>query len=228
MSNATSLIEATMALRLAVLISAGGTTLQNLIDHITAGKLDAHIVAVLSSRPDVFGLERARRSGLPAQVISRKEAGSREAFGQKMFDAVRQSGADLVCLAGFLELLPIPADFENRVMNIHPSLIPAFCGKGFYGHHVHQAAIEAGVKISGCTVHFADNVFDHGPIILQRTVQVLDNDTAETLAARVQAEECTAYPLAVRLFGEGRITVTGRRTVIRPPDMTLVRHGQNP
>jgi phosphoribosylglycinamide formyltransferase-1 len=205
-----------MPLRLAVLISAGGSTLQNLIDHITAGKLDARIVTVLSSRPDVYGLERARQAQLPSAVISRKEAASREVFGRNIFDAVRRANADLVCLAGFLELLPIPDDFENRVMNIHPSLIPAFCGKGYYGEHVHRAAIEAGVKISGCTVHFADNVFDHGPIILQRTVPVLDNDTVDTLAARVQAEERLAFPEAIRLFAEGRITVTGRRTVLRP------------
>lgn len=205
-----------MALRLAVLISSGGTTLQNFIDHIAAGKLDARIVAVLSSRPGVYGIERTKNAGLPVDVVSRKEAVSREAFGQKMFDAIRCSEAELVCLAGFLELLPIPDDFENRVMNIHPSLIPAFCGKGFYGHHVHQAVIEAGVKISGCTVHFADNVFDHGPIILQRTAPVLDHDTADTLAARVHEQECIAYPEAIRLFGENRIRVAGRRTVIQP------------
>jgi len=205
-----------MSLRLAVLISAGGTTLQNLIDHISGGVLDAEIVLVISSRPDVFGLERARRAGLLTDVVSRKGSPNRDAFGQAMFDRIRAEKAELVCLAGFLELLPIPADFENRVMNIHPSLIPAFCGKGFYGHHVHQAAIEAGVKISGCTVHFADNVFDHGPIIIQRTVQVLDNDTPETLAARVQVEECTAYPEAIQLYAENRLDVIGRRTVRRP------------
>lgn len=205
-----------MSLRLAVLISAGGTTLQNLIDHISGGVLDAEIVLVISSRPDVFGLERARRAGLLTEVVPRKGSPNRDAFGQAMFDRVRAAKAELVCLAGFLELLPIPADFENRVMNIHPSLIPAFCGKGFYGQHVHQAAIEAGVKISGCTVHFADNVFDHGPIIIQRTVQVLDNDTPETLAARVQVEECAAYPEAIQLFAENRLDVIGRRTVRRP------------
>lgn len=205
-----------MPLRLAVLISAGGTTLQNFIDEIAARRLEAEIVTVISSRPDVYGLERAKQAGLPAEVVQRKGAPSRETFGQAMFERVRAAKAELVLLAGFLELLPIPDDFENRVMNIHPSLIPAFCGKGFYGHHVHEAAIEAGVKISGCTVHFADNVFDHGPIILQRTVPVLDQDTAETLAARVQAEERIAFPEAVRLFGEKRISVVGRRTVIRP------------
>lgn len=205
-----------MALRLAVLISSSGTTLQNLIDHIETGQLDARIVTVLSSRPDVYGITRAKNAGLSVDLIPRKGAPSREDFGRRMFDAIRGAGADLVCLAGFLELLPVPDDFENRVMNIHPSLIPAFCGKGFYGRHVHQAALEAGVKISGCTVHFADNVFDHGPIILQRTAPVLDNDTPDTLAARVFDQECLAYPEAIRLFAENRIQVVGRRTVIRP------------
>jgi folate-dependent phosphoribosylglycinamide formyltransferase PurN len=116
----------------------------------------------------------------------------------------------LVCLAGFLQLLPVPEDFAGRVMNIHPALIPAFCGQGFYGHHVHEAALAYGVKVSGCTVHFADNVFDHGPIILQRAVPVLDGDTAETLAARVFDQECEAYPEAIRLFAEGRLHIDGR------------------
>jgi phosphoribosylglycinamide formyltransferase 1 len=205
-----------MPLRLAVLISAGGTTLQNIIDHIEAGKLDARIVTVVSSRPEVYGLVRAQEAGLPTETVTRKQAGSREEFGRRMFDVVRRSDADLICLAGFLELLPIPDDFENRVINIHPSLIPAFCGKGFYGQHVHKAVIEAGVKISGCTVHFADNVFDHGPIILQRVVQVLDDDTPETLAARVHDAECSAFPEAICLFAEKRIRVTGRRTLISP------------
>jgi folate-dependent phosphoribosylglycinamide formyltransferase PurN len=118
-------------------------------------------------------------------------------------------------MAGFLQLLQVPDDFQNRVMNIHPALISAFCGKGYYGHHVHEAALAYGVKVSGCTVHFADNVYDHGPIILQRTVPVLDGDTPDALAARVFEEERIAYPEAIRLFAEGRLRVEGRvvRTV---------------
>jgi len=115
-----------------------------------------------------------------------------------------------VCLAGFLQLLTIPEDFAGRVMNIHPALIPAFCGKGFYGHRVHEAVLEAGVKVSGCTVHFADNLYDHGPVIVQRTVPVRDGDTAEVLAARVFEQECEAYPEAIRLFAEGRLQIVGR------------------
>jgi phosphoribosylglycinamide formyltransferase-1 len=123
----------------------------------------------------------------------------------------------LVCLAGFLQLISIPEDFQGRVMNIHPALIPAFCGKGFYGHHVHEAVLAYGVKITGCTVHFCDNQYDHGPIILQRAVPVLDDDTPDSLAARVFQQECEAYPEAIRLFAEGRLRIEGRRVRILKP-----------
>jgi phosphoribosylglycinamide formyltransferase-1 len=202
--------------RLAVLISAGGTTLQNFIDRIADGRLRARIVQVVSSHADAFGIERALRAGLPATVVTRKESGSRDEFSRRVFDLCRQAGADLVCMAGFLQLLTIPDDFRNRVMNVHPSLIPAFCGKGYYGHYVHEAVLASGAKVSGCTIHFADNEYDHGPIILQRPVPVLDADTPETLAARVFAQECEAYPEAIRLFGEGRLRVVGRRVVVEP------------
>ena len=124
---------------------------------------------------------------------------------------VRAAKVDLVCLAGFLQLIEVPDDYAGRVMNIHPSLIPAFCGHGYYGHHVHEAVLAYGAKITGCTVHFADNQYDHGPIVLQRAVPVLDDDTPETLAARVFAAECEAYPEAIRLFGEGKLGMEGRR-----------------
>lgn len=198
-------------IRLAVLLSGGGTTLQNLLDRIAAGRLRAQVVAVVSSSADAFGLERARRAGIPAAAVSRKEAGSREEFSRRLFDQCRQAGADLVCLAGFLQLIQVPDDFLGRVMNIHPSLIPAFCGKGYYGHHVHEAVLAYGAKVSGCTVHFADNEYDHGPIILQRPVPVFDDDTPDTLAARVFEAECDAYPEAIRLFAEGRLKFDGRR-----------------
>ncbi|HXG12320.1 MAG TPA: phosphoribosylglycinamide formyltransferase [Gemmataceae bacterium] len=204
-------------IRLAVLISAGGTTLQNLIDRINDGRLQARIVLVVSNHADAFGLVRAERAGIPTAVVERKQCASREEFSRRIFDLCRQAGADLVCLAGFLQLLSIPEDFINRVMNIHPALIPAFSGKGFYGHHVHEAALATGVKVSGCTVHFADNQYDHGPIILQRVVPVLDDDTPQTLAARVFEQECEAYPEAIRLFAEGRLVVEGRRVRIRQP-----------
>ncbi len=203
-------------LRLAVLLSGGGTTLQNLLDRIADGRLPADVVQVVSNRPDAFGLERAERAGVPAAVVDRRDCDSREEFSRRIFDLCRGARADLVCLAGFLQLLTIPDDFAGRVLNIHPALIPAFCGKGYYGHRVHEAVLAYGVKVSGCTVHFADNVYDHGPIVLQRTVPVRDDDTPETLAARVFEQECEAYPEAIRLFAEGRLRVEGRRVRILP------------
>jgi formyltetrahydrofolate-dependent phosphoribosylglycinamide formyltransferase len=197
-------------IHLAVLLSAGGTTLQNLLDRIADSRLRAQISLVISSRSDAFGLRRAEGVGVPTAVVERKECASRAEFSECIFDLCRRAQADLVCLAGFLQLLHIPDDFQGRVMNIHPALIPAFCGKGYYGHPVHEAALAYGVKVSGCTVHFADNVYDHGPIILQRVVPVLDGDTADTLAARVFEQECEAYPEAIRLFAEGRLQIKGR------------------
>jgi formyltetrahydrofolate-dependent phosphoribosylglycinamide formyltransferase len=201
-------------IRLAVLLSAGGTTLQNLLDRISDGRLRAQIVVAISNNVEAYGLVRAEKAGVPTAVIDRKECGSREEFSRRIFERVRQSQADLVCMAGFLQLLQIPDDFAGQVMNIHPALIPSFCGKGFYGHHVHEAALAYGVKVSGCTVHFADNVYDHGPIIIQRTVPVLPDDTPDTLAGRVFEQECEAYPEAIRLFAEGRLRIEGRRVHI--------------
>jgi formyltetrahydrofolate-dependent phosphoribosylglycinamide formyltransferase len=198
-------------IRLAVLISGGGTTLQNLLDRIADGRLKAQIALVVASRPSAFGLMRAESAGIPCDIVERQKHPSVESFSQAIFDRCREAGAELVCLAGFLQLIQIPPDFLGRVMNIHPSLIPAFCGKGFYGHRVHEAALEYGVKVGGCTVHFADNVYDQGPIILQRVVPVLDTDTPETLAERVFVEECEAYPEAIRLFAEKRLRIVGRK-----------------
>ena len=207
----------TVPLRLGVLLSGGGTTLQNLLQRSRDGRLpEAAVACVVSSRADAFGLERARRAGVPALAVERKACASRGEFSQRILDACRSAGVDLVCLAGFLQLLESPPDFAGRVMNIHPALLPAFGGKGYHGLKVHQAALEAGVKVSGCTVHFADNEYDHGPIILQRVVAVEDDDTPETLQARVFAAECDAYPEAIRLFAQGRLQVEGRRVRVRP------------
>src|SRR5262249_35150288 len=150
-------------------------------------------VLVVSSRSDAYGIQRAETAGLPTVVVERKAYASPEAFSARIFDHCREVKAELVCLAGFLQLIRVPEDFQNRVMNIHPALIPAFCGKGYYGHHVHEAALAHGVKVSGCTIHFADNQYDHGTIILQRAVPVLEGDTPDTLAARVFSQECEAY-----------------------------------
>jgi phosphoribosylglycinamide formyltransferase-1 len=198
-------------IRLGVLISGSGTTLQNLFDRCADGRLAARVVCVVSSHAGAFGLERAARAGVPHTVVERRARASREEFSARVFDHCRRAGAELVCMAGFLQLLPIAADYRGRVLNIHPALIPAFCGKGMYGEHVHRAALEAGVKVSGCTVHFADDEYDHGPIVLQRVVPVLDDDTPATLAARVFEQEKEAYPEAIRLFAEGRLRLEGRR-----------------
>jgi phosphoribosylglycinamide formyltransferase 1 len=201
-------------IRLAILISGGGTTLQNFIDHIADGLLDARIVQVISSREDAFGVERARRAGLAVTVVTRKESATVEAFGSRVFKLIRMSNAELVCMAGFMHFLPIPDDFLHRVMNIHPSLLPAFGGHCMYGRHVHEAVLALGAKVSGCTVHFADNEYDHGPIIIQRAIPVLEGDSPESLAFRIFEEECEAYPEAIRLFAAGRLRVDGRRVVI--------------
>lgn len=201
-------------IRLAVLLSGAGTTLQNLLDRIADGRLHAAVHLVVANRLDALGLWRAEQSGIRTAVVVRKEFASVEEFSARIFEACRQAEADLVLMAGFLQLIRIPDDFAGRVMNIHPALIPAFCGKGFYGHRVHEAALAYGVKVSGCTVHFADNHYDQGPIILQRPVPVRDDDTADTLGARVFEQECEAYPEAIRLFGEGRLRIEGRRVRI--------------
>jgi formyltetrahydrofolate-dependent phosphoribosylglycinamide formyltransferase len=201
-------------IRLAVLASAGGTTLQNFLDRIADRRLAAEVALVVSNHADAYALERGRRAGSATAVVERKEAGSRAEFSSRIFAHCRSARADLVCLAGFLQLIVVPDDFLGRVMNIHPALIPAFCGKGYYGRHVHEAVLAYGAKVSGCTVHFADNEYDHGPIILQRTVAVLDDDTPDTLAQRVFAQECEAYPEAIRLFAEGKLRIEGRRVRI--------------
>jgi phosphoribosylglycinamide formyltransferase 1 len=199
-----------------VLISGGGTTLRNLIDKIGARELDAEIALVISSNPEAGGLEFARQAGIPARVLERRQFLSTDDYSAALFDACRAAAPDLIVMGGFLRLLVIPDEFENRVINIHPALIPAFCGKGFYGHRVHEAVLEYGAKCTGCTVHFVDNRYDHGPILMQSPVPVCDGDTPETLAARVFAEECELYPQALRLIGEGRVEIHDRQTRILP------------
>jgi folate-dependent phosphoribosylglycinamide formyltransferase PurN len=157
---------------------------------------------------------------IPSIAITRKDSGTLHEFSRRIFEECRKANADLVCLAGFLQLIHVPDDFLGRVMNIHPALIPAFCGKGMYGHHVHESVLAAGVKVTGCTVHFADNEYDHGPIISQRAIVVHGDDTPDSLAARVFAEECVAYPEAICLFAEGRLLVDGRRVrIVKEPRM---------
>lgn len=197
--------------RIAVLISGGGTTLRNFIEKIDAGTLPVEIGLVVSSNAAARGLQFAADAGIESAVIERKAFASQDEFSREIFDRCRRAKVDLVVLAGFLKRVTIPDDFNNRVVNIHPALIPSFCGQGYYGHHVHEAVLEYGAKLSGCTVHFADNQYDHGPVILQRAVPVLDDDTPDSLAARVFEAECEAYPEALRLLAEGRVKIEGRK-----------------
>jgi formyltetrahydrofolate-dependent phosphoribosylglycinamide formyltransferase len=202
--------------RLAVLLSGSGSTLQNLIDRIADGRLSARIAIVIASRPDAGGLDRARRAGIPAVAIPRKEFATVDAFNDALHRALDRHDVELVVLAGFLSPFQLRSRYAGRVLNIHPALIPAFCGKGFYGERVHQAVLDAGVKLSGCTVHFADDQYDTGPIILQGAVPVRDDDTPASLAERVHALENDLYPEAIRLWAEGRLEIVGRRVRIRP------------
>lgn len=202
-------------LNLAVLLSGSGRTLQNLIDRIEEGSLDAVIKLVISGQSGAYGLERARRAGIPAFCIDRKKHSDFGDFAQKIYTHVEKHAIDLIVLAGFSHLFPVKSGWENRIMNIHPALIPSFCGKGFYGMKVHEAAVDYGVKISGCTVHFVNGEYDRGPIILQSAVPVKDGDTPSVLAEKVFREECRLYPEAVKLFGEDRLVVEGRRVLIK-------------
>jgi phosphoribosylglycinamide formyltransferase-1 len=198
-------------LKLAVLISGSGTTLKNLLDCQASGTLDVDFRLVISSKPDVGGLKHAATAGIPSLVVRRGKYPTAEEFCQAVFQPCRDRDVDLVVMGGFLAHVLIPTDFIGRVVNIHPALIPAFCGKGYYGLRVHQAVLDYGAKASGCTVHFVDNQYDHGPIILQRSVAVAETDSAESLAQRVFAVECEAYPAALRLIAADRVSIEGRR-----------------
>ena len=205
----------------AVLLSGGGRTLQNFIDLQRAGDLPTHIPLVIGSKPDLFGLERAMRANVPhVHVVSRKDHPSLQSFSDQVFALCDEHRIDLVVLAGWLSLLAVPDRYNNRMMNIHPALLPSFGGKGMFGHHVHQAVIDAGCKVSGCTVHFCDNTYDTGPIILQRTCPVEDDDTPDTLARRVFDEESIAYPQAIRLYAQNRLKIERRRVRILNGSMT--------
>ncbi len=204
----------TNPLRLAVLISGSGRTLQNFIDLAAEGSLPVEIRLVVSSTSQAGGLQHAEDAGIPTQVFPRKKYGNDAAYGKAIFDACRAAEVDYVAMAGFLKLAPLPEDFAGRVINIHPALIPAFCGPGMYGRHVHQAVLDQGAKITGCTVHFVDNEYDHGPIIWQQPVPVFDDDTADSLAARVFETEKEAYPHVLRLLAAGKIKRDGPRVII--------------
>lgn len=182
---------------LGVLLSGGGRTLQNLIDRIARGSLPARIEVVVSSHPDVKGLERARAAGIPAVVVPYKDYPDARSFSAAVTEVLDGHALDLVLMAGFIRRYLFPPRYEGRVLNIHPALLPKYGGKGFWGHHVHEAVLAAGEKESGCTVHVADRRYDRGPIVLQRKVPVLPGDTPDALAERVFQAECEAYPEAI-------------------------------
>lgn len=202
------------SIKLAVLVSGAGTTLQNLLDVIAARKLDARVALVIGSRQNLKGLERASAARIINFAVDRREYADCSAFSKEVFSLCDDAGVDLICLGGWLCLLDIPARYQGRIMNIHPSLLPSFGGKGMYGSRVHQAVLNAGCKISGCTVHFVDGAYDTGPIILQRPCPILEDDTPETLGHRVFEEEKIAYPDAIRMYQQGRLRVEGRRVRI--------------
>ncbi|MCS7255364.1 MAG: phosphoribosylglycinamide formyltransferase [Thermomicrobium sp.] len=202
-------------LRIAVLISGGGRTLANLLRVQQQGELPGRIELVVSNREQIPGNEIARQAGIPLVIVPSR--GVPEAtFAERVYAALDTYAIDLVLLGGFLRRLPVRPDYRWRIMNIHPSLLPLFGGRGMYGERVHRAVLESGMKVSGCTVHFVTDELDRGPIILQACVPVEEDDTPETLAARVFAEECRLYPEAVRLFAAGRLVVDGQRVRILP------------
>jgi phosphoribosylglycinamide formyltransferase 1 len=202
------------SIRLGVLISGGGTTLMNLLECIKQGNLNAEVAVVISSRATVAGVERAKGAGLNVKIIRTKDYAGIDEFSKAIGQELTAAGVELVIQGGWLCLWKIPAKYESKVMNIHPALLPSFGGKGMWGHHVHEAVLKAGCKVSGCTVHFCTNEYDSGPIIVQRCCPVLEGDTPDTLAARVFEQECIAYPQAIQLFAEGRLTVKDAKVSI--------------
>ena len=199
-------------LKIALLISGSGSNLQAIIDNIESGYLNCSIEAVISDKKDAYGIERAKSKNIKTYIIDKKQ------YGGKLSDEILkilQGKVDLIVLAGFLSILSgeILHIFKNKIINIHPSIIPAFCGEGMYGIKVHEKAIERGVKVSGCTVHFVDEGTDSGPIIIQRTAQVYDKDTAKDLQLRVLHEEHKALSEAIKFISEGKIKIVGRKVL---------------
>jgi len=202
-------------IRLGVLISGGGTTLMNILEYIKQGKLNAEVALVISSRSTVAGVEKAKNAGLNVKIIRKKDFPRIDEFSKRIEEELIAANVDLVVQGGWLCLWKIPQKYTDRVLNIHPALLPSFGGKGMWGHHVHEAVLAAGCKVSGCTVHFCTNEYDKGPIIVQRSCRVKENDTPETLAARVFEQECIAYPQAIKLFEEGKLLVQNGKVKIK-------------
>lgn len=203
-------------LKIGVLISGSGSNLQSVMDACATGMIHGEVVLVLSNRASAYGLERAKKAGIPALSLSPKDYSDAEAYDEEVLRRLQEARVDLVVLAGYLRVLSpaLVSAFEHRMMNIHPSLIPSFCGDGFYGLKVHEAAIRRGVKVSGATVHFVDQGTDTGPIILQETVAVSEGDTPEILQEKVLEIEHRLLPKAVALFSEGKLHVSDGHVTI--------------
>jgi len=204
-----------VTLRIAVLLSGRGTTFERLVEERAKGRLDVEFSAVISSKRGAPGLERARRHGIPAHVVARKEMRDEREFNDALHRVLAGDPPELLVLAGFLSRIELRG-YNGRAMNTHPSLIPAFCGKGYYGERVHRAVLEYGAKVTGATIHYCDEQYDTGPVILQQAIDVREDDTPASLAARVAAVERELYPRAVQLHAQGRLRLEGRRVRIEP------------
>ncbi len=202
-------------IRLGVLLSGGGRTLTNILRLIDAGDLPAEVAVVIASR-QCKGIQIGTDAGVDTHLVPYKEMPDTETYSAQIAEHLDAANVGLVVQAGFLSLWHIPDGYAGRVMNIHPALLPSFGGHGMYGHHVHEAVLAAGCKVSGCTVHFVTNEYDTGPLIVQRPVSVLEGDTPDALAARVFEQECLAYPQAIKLFAEGRLHIDGQIVRIAP------------
>lgn len=204
-------------LNLAVLASGGGTNLQAIIDNIEAGKLNAEIKAVISNNSKAFCLERARKHNIAAIHLSHKMFNTTDEFNEKLLSVLKENGADLVILAGYMKILSpkVIRAYRNKILNIHPGLLPQFGGKGMYGIHVHEAVLKSGMKVSGVTVHIVDEIYDHGAIVLQKCVPIEDDDTPESLAERVLKVEHQLYSEAIQLFAEDKIEVRENRVYMK-------------
>jgi phosphoribosylglycinamide formyltransferase-1 len=203
-------------IKLAALISGGGRTVLNIAEEIKTGRLDAELNVVIASR-QCKGIDRCRDAGMEVHLVALAEMPDDQAYSDAIAKILDEANVDLVLMAGFLSLWPIPEKYAGKVMNIHPALLPMFGGKGMYGHHVHEAVLQRGCKISGCTVHFVNNEYDSGPIIIQKCVPAYDTDSPDDLADRVFVKECEAYPEAIALFAAGKITVDGQIVRIANP-----------
>jgi phosphoribosylglycinamide formyltransferase-1 len=205
-------------LRLGVLFSGGGRTLENLELRIRQGALPAKVVLAISSHARAKGIDRAGALDIPVEILDYRERG--DALSSDITAALEAAGVDLVVLAGFIRHYDFPPHLAGRIVNIHPALLPAFGGKGFYGARVHEAVLRSGVQFSGCTVHFVTEDYDSGPIILQRVVPVFPDDSPDELAARIFVEECEAYPEAIRLYAEGRLQIRDGKVLVKAPERT--------